>query len=217
MIAVDGVGSDGPQNLFDALLCAAAIDPQIGVCALLNGELHAARYVTKTKAMGLGAFSSYPGGAVGLVVEQRLHLLQQPVRALPRLDCRQQQAHRVAMIMAGGGDDLPLMRAAKAEGYAGLVVAALGAGHVHSDAVPMLAELVTEMPVIYASRSGGSCTATQTYGFIGSEASLSAAGLIPSGWMSAVKARTLLQAALATGCPYDEIRRIFAHVGGVSC
>jgi L-asparaginase len=217
MLPGEATDSDGPQNLSNAILCAASTDASAGVCVVLNGEVHAARYVAKVKSSGHGAFASLTGGAMGLVAEQRLQLWQRPARSLPELDCRALAAHQVAIVMAGGGDALQLIEFALSAGYAGLVIAALGAGHVHRDAVPVLSRLAAQMPVVYTSRTGGGCTATRTYGYDGSEASLLAAGLIPGGWLSAPKARALLQAALATGCDLPAIRQIFANVGGVPC
>ena len=64
-----------------------AIDPQArgrGVLAVLDGEIHGARAVTKVATQGVGAFRSTGSGPLGWVDDAGVHLLRQrPSRRCP--------------------------------------------------------------------------------------------------------------------------------------
>ena len=90
------------------------------------------------------------------------------------------------------GDDGRLLPEIERQGYAGLVVEALGGGHVPSIMVDALEDLAVKMPVILASRTGGGEVLRSTYGFIGSEMDLLERGLIYAGPLDGLKARLFL-------------------------
>jgi L-asparaginase len=95
----------------------------------------------------------------------------------------------------------------------GLVVAAMGAGHVPFDLVEPLEALADAMPVVLASRTGSGQVLTTTYGFRGSERDLLARRLIHPGTLHPFKARVLLRSLLAAGLDRDAIRAAFTEVG----
>jgi len=90
------------------------------------------------------------------------------------------------------GDDSRLMAAVADLGYAGAVIEGMGAGHVHADAAPVLGRLAQRIPVVLASRAMSGHVFTETYGYPGGEIDLIDRGLIPSGYLSGLKARLLL-------------------------
>lgn len=111
------------------------------------------------------------------------------------------------------GDDGRLLSAVEDLGYAGLVVEAMGGGHVPSVMVDALQELAGKMLVVLASRTGSGEALRETYGFPGSEIDLLERGLISAGYLDGLKARILLTLLLASGSSRTEIRDDFGSSG----
>jgi len=117
---------------------------------------------------------------------------------------------RVAIVKASLGDDDALIRALPNLGYQGVVVEAMGAGHVPEPLAAALATLAQTMPVVLSTRVHAGPIFCRTYHFPGSEMDLIARGLIPAGWLSPHKARLLLGCALGSAMRHDHIRAAFA-------
>ena len=96
----------------------------------------------------------------------------------------------------------------------GLVVAALGGGHVPGALAEPLGALAAELPVVLASRVGAGRVLTGTYRAPGSESDLLGRGLLWSGFLGAAKARVLLVTALACGMDGASLPGTFAQATG---
>jgi L-asparaginase len=119
------------------------------------------------------------------------------------------QNPQVALLTIALGDDGRLLPAVEREGYAGLVIEAMGGGHVPSVMVEALEELVGKMPVILASRTKAGEVLCSTYGFVGSETDLLERGLISAGPLDGLKARLFLTLLLGSGATREEIKAAF--------
>ncbi|WP_063735779.1 asparaginase [Streptomyces sp. RTd22] len=202
-------GPDGPANLYAAVIAAAG--PWLrgaGCVVVLGDEVHAARTVQKGHTTSPAAFTSPGSGPLGLVVEGRVRLHQQlPHRITVPADAggtADPRPVRVALHTVAFGDDgtqLDLL-----DGQCdGLVIGAIGAGHVPEGLATRLHRLADRIPVVLTSRIGNGPVLTRTYHYPGSEQDLLAAGLIAGGDLSPYKARLLLHRLLSTGC-HDRTR-----------
>ncbi|MFI7097583.1 asparaginase [Streptomyces lydicus] len=208
-------GPDGPANLYAAVLAAAG--PWLrgaGCVVVLGDEVHPARTVQKSHTVSTAAFSSPGSGPLGLVAEGRVRL-NRPLPLRNVLPAGQEmpvvaRTARVALHTVTIGDDGTQLDLLKGH-YEGLVLAALGGGHVPERLVPRLHRLTEHIPVVLCSRIANGPVLTRTYSYPGSERDLISHGLIPAGDLNPYKARLLLHRLLATGCTgRAQIARVFA-------
>ncbi len=192
-------GADGPANLLAAARVAASdATHSLGTIAVLNDELHAARFVQKSHTALPSAFTSPMAGPLGLVAEDRVRILARVAR-LPTLPAAPGTPAPVALLRWAMGDDGRLLGAVPGLGYAGAVIEGMGAGHVPADAAEAVGALAARMPVVLASRCATGPVFAQTYGYPGGEIDLIRRGAIPGGLLSGPKARLLLGLALRGG------------------
>jgi L-asparaginase len=190
-------GADGPANLLDAVSVAGAqVAAGLGAVVVFGGEIHSAMTARKVDSTGPAAFGSPAAGPLGRVVEGRLwlHARPQPPGSLrpDSLDAR------VDIITAALGDDGTLLRAAA--GIAdGLVVVALGAGHLPPGMLHALHEAAARIPVLVTCRVQRASMLFATYGFEGGEEDVRASGAVCVPFLSAAAARIALLCCLGAG------------------
>lgn len=202
--------ADGPANLAAAVRVAASEQvADLGTLVVLNDEIHLARFVEKNHKSSLSAFGSPNGGAIGLIAEDRVHVLRRPAHDRPS-PFEHDIFPPVPIIKIGLDNDDRLLRSLAGLGYKGVVVEGFGAGHVPLQVVPAIDALAGIMPVVLSSRVPGGPIFRQTYAFPGSEIDLLKRGLIPAGWLTAAKARILLSACLGAGMEIEGTAAIFA-------
>lgn len=208
-------GADGPANLLAAVTVASSsVARGQGVLVVLNDEVHLPLFVRKTHTTSPATFRSLLTGPIGWIVENRARI------ALRRCDRHHMPIPRmpdvlpqVALLKAAIGDDGRLLTAVGSLGYEGLVIEAMGGGHVPQAMVEPLAALAKKMPVVLASRTGAGEALHSTYGFAGSETDLLKRGLIHGGVLDGPKARLLLTILLMTGAKTEVIADAFGTIG----
>jgi L-asparaginase len=165
--------------------------------------------VSKTHTSNPATFRSDPVGPIGWVSENVPRVVLRPV-GRHKIELPEDAEDRpVALYTVTLGDDGRLLPAIEEQGYAGLVIEALGGGHVPSVMVETLEDLAGKMPVILASRTGSGEVLRETYGFPGSETDLLERGLIHAGPLNGLKARLFLALLLRSGATRDEIKDSF--------
>lgn len=180
-----------------------------GVMVALNQHINAARDVTKTHSFDVETFNSGDRGYLGDVTPEAvvfhrapLHRLHVPLQtaALPRVD----------IIPMYAGAEGHLVHASVTTGAAGIVVQAVGAGHVNPPMFEAIRVAIDHgLAVVLTTRvpRGGT---RACYGFTGSSRNLLDAGAILGSDLSAWKARILLMLALQSGRDPEDLRRLFA-------
>jgi len=206
-------GADGPANLLAAVLTAA--HPQsreYGALVVLNDEIHAARHVRKTHTTALDTFRSPEIGPLGHLREGsvRLHGVRPPRLVIPPPISGAEPTVALHTVVLGDDPDILSRLAGPVDG---LIVAAMGGGHVPDRLVEPLADAATRIPVVLASRTGSGSVLRVTYGARGSERDLIGRGLIPAGTLDPLKARILLRALLACGADLSQLHQAFAVAG----
>ena len=186
-------GADGPANLLDAVRSASSAALRaVGTVVVLGGEIHAARFVIKAHTQSPAAFISPLAGPLGWVAEGRPRLTMRPAGEAALDLPPDLRPGRAAIVTATLGDDGTLLRAAAGAGLDGIVVEALGGGHLPAAMLDALEYALAKMPVVLASRTQAGEILRETYAFPGSERDLLDRGTLSAGWLSARKARILL-------------------------
>jgi L-asparaginase len=190
---------DGTRNLLDALRTCASPDARgRGVLVVMNQHINAAREVSKMHTFDVETFASGEWGYLGNVTARGVEFQRSPLRRT-HLPYAGQHLPRVDVVSMYSGATGALLKAAVEDGAAGLVVQAVGSGHLN----PAMAQAATQLmrkgvPVVVATRvpRGGT---RACYGFEGSSQMLADEGAVLAGGLSAWKARVLLMIALAGG------------------
>lgn len=192
MRGADAPGADGPANLLSSAIVAASSEARgLGTLAVLNYDIHAARFVQKAHTALPSAFLSPLVGTLGVVAERRARFYARVGRN-PHLPSADGPPAPVALIKFAMGDDGRLLSSLPGLGYAGVVIEGMGAGHVPADVAPILGALAEKVPVVLASRAPAGPVFTQTYGYPGAEIDLIERKLVPAGYLDGLKARILL-------------------------
>lgn len=201
------LSSDAPINLLDAFrACAHPETPGKGVVVVTNGEINAARDVTKTNTYRLQTFRSRDLGLLGYADADRIIYYHAPIRrhtvetefnlagveALPRVD----------VIHVSVATQPGLAEAALALGARGLVIAATGAG--------ACGNLDQELAAIAADRRAVVVRSTRVgEGRVIRDDNWQWPGMVAADNLSPQKAAVLLALALTRTSEPDEIQRMF--------
>jgi L-asparaginase len=203
--------ADGPRNLLDAARVAVSGEAVgMGTLVVLNGEIHAAREVTKTHSLAVETFDTPEFGALGIVDADGVRFYRAPLRrqsiplpgdvVLPTVD----------IVSNYAGSDGRLIRGLLREGSIdGLVVDASGAGNI----ARALFEAVREareagVAVVVTSRTHAG-RVLPLYAGGGGGTTLRELGCVFADNLSAQKARVLLIVALTRTNEVEGLREIF--------
>lgn len=146
------LGSDGVYNYLSALRVASDDkSADKGVLVVMNDEIHAAKYVTKTHTTNVGTFQTPTHGPLGLIMKQEiLYFKTAEPRVRFDLDCIQ---GLVPIISAYAGMTDELIDMLDLEHLDGLVIQAFGAGNVPKETAQKLETLLQKgIPVALVSR-----------------------------------------------------------------
>lgn len=192
------LGSDGVYNYLSALRVASddkAADK--GVLVVMNDEIHAAKYVTKTHTTNVSTFQTPTHGPLGLIMKQEILYFK---TAEPRVRFNLEHIQGlVPIISAYAGMTDELIDMLDLEQLDGLVIQAFGAGNVPKETAQKLENLLQKgIPVALVSRCFNGI-AEPVYAYQGGGVQLQRAGVFFVKELNAQKARLKLLIALNAG------------------
>lgn len=205
--------ADGPRNLLNAARVAVSPESRgMGTLVVLNGEIHAAREVTKTHSLAVETFDTPQFGALGVVDVDAVRFYRAPLRRQTIEIPADAVLPTVDIIPNYAGSDGRLIRGLLKEGPVdGLVVDAAGAGNIATALFEAVAEARREgITVVITSRAHGG-RVLPLYAGGGGGTTLHELGCVFADNLSAQKARVLLVAALTRTEDPEELREIFGR------
>ena len=192
------LGSDGVYNYLSALRVASdnrAADK--GVLVVMNDEIHAAKYVTKTHTTNVSTFQTPTHGPLGLIMKQEI-LYFKTAEPRVRFDLDHIQG-LVPIISAYAGMTDELIDMLDLEQLDGLIIQAFGAGNIPKETAQKLESLLQKgIPVALVSRCFNGI-AEPVYAYQGGGVQLQKAGVFFVKELNAQKARLKLLIALNAG------------------
>lgn len=192
------LGSDGVYNYLSALRVASddkAADK--GVLVVMNDEIHAAKYVTKTHTTNVNTFQTPTHGPLGLIMKQEI-LYFKTAEPRVRFDLDHIQG-LVPIISAYAGMTDELIDMLDLEHLDGLIIQAFGAGNIPKETAQKLESLLQKgIPVALVSRCFNGI-AEPVYAYQGGGVQLQKTGVFFVKELNAQKARLKLLIALNAG------------------
>ena len=203
--------SDGPRNLLDAVRVAISHEAAgKGVLVVMNGQINAARDVTKTNTSQVETFRSLEFGALGVVDVQAVRFYRTPLRRQTLAADLRTDLRRVEIVTSYAGADGRLIRSLIRDGDTdGIVVTGLGLGGVPEAMFDAIQEARAKgIPVVVGTRvpTGRVFPLSATKG---SALSLKAIGCVLADNLSPQKARILLMLALAQSRDSEVLQKYF--------
>lgn len=199
------LGSDGIYN-FQAAIRVAADDQarDKGVLVVMNDEIHAAKYVTKTHTTNVSTFQTPTHGPLGLIMKKEIVYFKQAQERV-RFDLQQIEG-RVAILPVYTGMDGEVLKSIQTSKLDGLIIEAFGAGNVPPLVADQLANLVQAgLPIALVSRCFNGI-AEPVYAYPGGGQDLANKGIAFIKELNAPKARLKLLIALNAGLQGEELK-----------
>ena len=199
------LGSDGVYNYLSALRVVSddkAADK--GVLVVMNDEIHAAKYVTKTHTTNVSTFQTPTHGPLGLIMKHEI-LYFKTAEPRVRFDLDRIQG-LVPIIPVYAGMTEELLDLLPVDLLDGLIIQAFGAGNVPKETSQKLNALIQEgLPIALVSRCFNGI-AEPVYAYEGGGVCLQKAGVFFVKELNAQKARLKLLIAINAGLTGDELR-----------
>ena len=192
------LGSDGIYNYRTALRVAAdEKSADKGVLVVMNDEIHAAKYVTKTHTTNVSTFQTPTHGPLGLVTKREILFFKAADKRV-RFDL--QAINGVVPIIKSYADmDTVLLDALVEAPISGLVIEALGAGNLPPASIAAIKKLINkQLPIVLVSRCFNGI-AEPVYAYDGGGIQLEELGVLFVKELNSQKARIKLLIAVNAG------------------
>jgi L-asparaginase len=202
------LSADGPLNLFQAVQVAGSSQARgHGVLVVMDGQIHAARAVTKVATQGVGAFQSPDLGPLGWVDDSGVHLpVASGARSVPFATLvLPAQWPEVAILYGCVNPSSAMVSALLRAGVDGVVWTGTGAGQLSVGELEAIKTWSGVLPLMLRSSRCGS-------GPVHPSELQDELGLLPAGTLNPQKARILLLLALIAGMERAELSALLASI-----
>ncbi|CCE78371.1 Piso0_000993 [Millerozyma farinosa CBS 7064] len=221
------ISSDGPMNLYQAIVIAAHRESRgRGVLVALNDRIGTGFYITKSNANSLDTFKSIGQGYIGNFVNNEVHYYFPPAKPLgivyfnlpPKINPSSWPEIPILYAHQGFNNKLIELTIHGLEAK-GLVLATMGAGSMAEKTNEFIAKFLKDhedFPVIYSKRSmdgmvpNGSLPSSVNV----NNEPVSFGNAIASGYLNPQKCRILLQLCIYSGFSVSQIKKIFRGLYG---
>ncbi len=201
--------TDGPRNMLDAVRVAVSAEAVgMGAMVVMNGQINAAREVTKTNTLAVETFQTLDFGLLGVADLDAVRFYRAPTRrqtvAVP--DGTELPDDVVIISQYAGADARGLELQFEAGELDGVVVSGLGLAHVSSPTLDVLRKVrAAGIPVVVSSR----VTTGRIVPLYANNVDLLDIGVVQADNLSPWKARVLLMVAMTRTTDPDRIRDYF--------
>ncbi len=147
--------TDGPRNLLNAVRVAVSEEAiGMGTLVVMNGQINAARDVTKTNTLDVETFKTLDFGALGVADIEAVRFYRAPLRRQTIPLREGDQLGRVEIVTEYAGSDGRLIRLLLEDGQLnGLVIEGVGLGHVSSRTLEAIRDVRARgIPVVLSTR-----------------------------------------------------------------
>ncbi len=201
------VGYEGLANLAAAVCVAACPGAcEMGTLVVLNDEVHAARFVTKTHTLSLDTFQSPGWGPIGRIEGDRVSIASRLTRQVipcPALETR------VELLKLTVGAEPTALEDLLARGVRGVVIEALGGGRIPPWWFPTIERAIAQGVTVVVGSRCPSGRVWDSYGYPGAVRDAVAAGCLLAGGLNGQKARIKLMVILGTAQDRERIAQLW--------
>lgn len=165
----------------------------------------------KSHTGSLHTFISPGFGPLACVMEEKIYQYATITRTstLPIPDKHNMAS--VALIKATLSDDDRLLKNIDLLGYQGMVLEAMGAGHLPSHYAEHISKLSLKLPVVLSTRVPAGPVFSRSYNFVGSEMDSLSRGAISGGLLGSLRSRILLTILLSLNYSPQQIKDAFQN------
>ena len=202
--------TDGPRNMLDAVRVAVSdAATGMGTMVVMNGQINAAREVTKTNTLAVETFQTLDYGLLGVADVDAVRFYRAPLRrqTIP-LPADAEMAEVVILPQYAGAEARGLELQLEEGSVDGIVVAGLGLAHVSTPTLEVLGEArAAGIPLVVSSR----VPTGRIVPLYANNVDLLEMGAVQADNLSPWKARVLLMVAMTHTTDPEELRAYFSR------
>ncbi|MGO2084050.1 asparaginase [Vagococcus sp.] len=200
------IGADGLYNYVQSIITAADDESKNqGVLVVMNDEIHAARFVTKTHTTSVDTFRTPTFGPIGILSKQKVIFIKEVVEH--HVFDINKVAGNIQLVKAYAGMDEFIFNLIAEQSVDGVIIEALGAGNLPPQTLPGIKKILDKkIPIALVSRCSNGI-AQDIYDYPGGGVQLSKLGISFVRGLSGQKARLRMLVGINAGLSGQELAK----------